>query len=79
MNGSTLAQLETRLHRVERQNRILLALFCATIALAMIGATRQGGNVITADEVRTHRLSLINDKGNVVHEWVVHGGMLIEQ
>ena len=79
MNTTALAQLETRLHRVERQNRILLALLCATIALALLGATKGGGNVITADEVRTHRLSLINDKGNVVHEWVVHGGMLIEQ
>ena len=78
MNTTTLAQFETRLHRVELQNRILLALLCATVSLALLGATK-GGYVITADEVRTHRLSLINDKGNVVHEWVVHGGMLIEQ
>jgi hypothetical protein len=79
MNTTTLAQFETRLHRVERRNRILLALLCAAVSLALLGATKGGGNVITADEVRTHRLSLINDKGNVVHEWVVHGGMLIEQ
>jgi hypothetical protein len=79
MNTTTLTQLETRLHRVERQNRSLLALLCASIGLALLGATKGGGNVITADEVRTHRLLLINDKGNVVHEWAVHGGMLIEQ
>lgn len=79
MNASTLAQLERRMHRVERQNRILVALLCATVALALMGATKRGGNVITADEVRTPRLSLINERGNVVHEWVVHGGMLIEQ
>jgi len=79
MSTTNLAQLETRLHRVERQNRILLALLYATIGLALLGATRGGGNVITADQVRTHRLSLINDKGNVVHEWVVHGGWLVEQ
>ena len=78
MNPTIPAQLETRLHRVERQNRILLAMLCATVSLAFLGATK-GGNVITADEVRTHRLSLINDKGNVVHEWVVHGGWLVEQ
>jgi hypothetical protein len=78
MNSITPAQLETRLHRVERQNRILLAMLCATVALAFLGATK-GGNVITADEVRTHRLSLINDKGNVVHQWVVQGGWLVEQ
>ncbi len=79
MNTTTLPQLETRLHRVERQNRMLLALLCATVSLALLGATRGGGKVITADEVRTQRLSLINDRGNVVHEWVVHGGTLIEQ
>ena len=78
MNPTSPAQLETRLHRVERQNRILIAMLCATVGLAFLGATR-GSNVITADEVRTHRLSLINDKGNVVHEWVVHGGWLVEQ
>jgi hypothetical protein len=79
MNTSTVAQLETRLHRVERKNRVLLALLFATTGLALLGATRSGGNIITADEIRTHRLSLINDRGNVIHEWVVHGGMLIEQ
>jgi hypothetical protein len=80
MNANTIAQLETRLHRIERHNRILLALFCATIGLALLGATKpRSNNVITADEVRTQRLSLINERGNVVHEWVVHGGMLIEQ
>ena len=79
MNTTTLPQLETRLHRVERQNRMLLALLCATVSLALLGATRGGGKIITADEVRTQRLSLINDRGNVVHEWVVHGGTLIEQ
>jgi hypothetical protein len=79
MNTTSLEQLETRLHQVERQNSIFLALLCAIIGLAFLGASKSGGNVITADEVRTHRLSLINDKGNVVHQWLVHGGMLIEQ
>ena len=79
MNTTSLTQLETRLHRVERQNRMLLALLCAAVSLALLGATKGGGNIITADEVRTHRLRLVNDNGNVVHEWLVHGGMLIEQ
>ena len=79
MNATALTKLETRLHRVARHNHILLALLCAVISLALLGATKRGGNVITADEVRTPRLSLINERGNVVHEWVVHGGMLIEQ
>ena len=79
MNSTSFAQLETRLDRAERQSRILLALLCTTIGLALLGATRGGDNVITADEVRTQRLFLINDRGNVVHQWTVHGGMLIEQ
>jgi len=79
MKTTILAQLETRLHRVERHNRILLVLLCAIIGLALLGATRGGGNVITADEVRTQRLLLINNNGNVVHQWTVHGGMLIEE
>jgi hypothetical protein len=79
MNTSTLGQLETRLHRIELQNRILLSVLFVAIALIFAGATRSGSNVIVADEVRTHRLSLINDKGNVIHEWVVHGGWLVEQ
>ena len=79
MNTPTLAELETHLHRVERRNRMLLALLCATVSLALLGATKGGGNVITADEIRTQRLYLINDRGNVVHQWTVHGGMLIEE
>ena len=79
MNTIPLAQLETRLHRVELHNRILVALLCAIIGLALLGANKGGGSIITADEVRTRRLSLINDKGNVVHECVVHGGWLVEQ
>lgn len=79
MNAPDLTRLETRLHRLERQNRLLIALLCATAGLALLGATKGGGNIITADEIRTHRLSLINDQGNVVHDWTVHGGWIIEK
>ena len=79
MNPTALGQLETRLRRVEHQNRILLALVFVMFALSFVGATRSGGTVVTADEVHTHRLCLINDKGNIVHEWAVHGGWMVEQ
>jgi hypothetical protein len=79
MNSATLAQLETRLHRIERHNRILVAVVCAAACLAFLGAAKRSGNVITADEVRTQRLLLINDKANVIHEWAVHGNILVEQ
>ena len=79
MNTPTLDQLGTRLHRVERQNRLLIALLCTTTGLTLLAATKGGPNVITADEIRTQRLYLINDKGKVVRQWVVHGPWLIEQ
>lgn len=79
MNAHTLDRLETRLRRLERQNRLLLTLLCAATGLALLGATRESSKIITADEIRTHHLSLINDKGNVVHDWAVHGSWLIEK
>lgn len=79
MNATTLTRLESDLRRVERQNRVLIALLCTTLGMALLGATKPGGNVITAEEIRTHPLSLINDKGNVVHEWAVRGGWVIEK
>ena len=48
-------------------------------SLALLGASKGDSHIITADEVRTHHLSLINDKGNVVHEWIVRGGWIVEQ
>jgi hypothetical protein len=41
MNTTSLAQIETRLHRVERRNRIFLALLCATIGLALLGRDQE--------------------------------------
>jgi hypothetical protein len=81
MDTNHLTQLETRLHRVERQNRILLTLLCVASGLALLAATKSenGGNVITADEVRAHRLALTGDDGHVVHSWTVHGAWVIEK
>ena len=82
MNSTTLAQLETRLQRLERQNRMLIVLLCIAGGLALLGATKEGGgigNVITAGEVRTQRLALIDETGRVVHSWTVHGGWVVEK
>ena len=80
MNFATLTQLEIRLHRVERQNRILITLLCVAAGLATLGATKAViGNIFTADEVHTHRLALVGDDGHVVHSWTVHGGWVIEK
>jgi hypothetical protein len=81
MNSSMLAQVEARLHRVERQNRILMVLVCVIAGLGSIAATKKpaGGTVISADEVRTHGLYLTNQNGGVVRQWVVRGGWLVEE
>jgi hypothetical protein len=82
MNSTTLAQLETRLLRLERQNRILIALLCVAGGLVLLGATKEGGgagNVLTVGELRTPRLALIDETGRVVHSWTVHGGWVVEK
>ena len=69
MNDIALTQIETRLKRVERQNRVLIALLCAVVGLASLGATRHGSNVVSADEIRAHRISLLDPTGAVVTAW----------
>jgi hypothetical protein len=69
MNETDLFQLERRLQRVERQNRVLLSLLGAVVAIASLGAAKLGSNVIHADELRTQRISLLDERGAVVHRW----------
>jgi hypothetical protein len=82
MNSTTHAQLETRLQKLERQNRMLMILLCIAGGLALLGATKESGgagNVLTVGEPRTPRLALIDDTGRVVHSWTVHGGWVVEK
>jgi hypothetical protein len=69
MTDPTLSQIQTRLQRVERQNRILIAFLCAAIGLASLGATKRGPTLISADEVRARRILLLDGTGAVVHTW----------
>ena len=55
MTDQTLACIEQRLARVERQNRILVGLMCAMAVVTSIAATHAASNVVVADEVRAHR------------------------
>jgi hypothetical protein len=61
----TLARIEYRLARVERQNRILIGLLCAMAAVASITATHAASNLVIADEVRAHRFTLLDPRGGV--------------
>ena len=69
MTDQTLACIEHRLARVERQNRILVGLMCAMAVVASIGATHAASNVIVADEVRAHRFTLRDPHGGIADDW----------
>ena len=69
MNDVTFVQIQARLKRVERQNRVLFALLCAAIGIASLGATHRGSSVISAEEIRAHRFSVLDPTGAVVAAW----------
>jgi hypothetical protein len=53
MKTYTLIDIEARIRRLERQNRILITILCAIVGVASIAATKRSDSVITATEVRT--------------------------
>ncbi len=67
------ADLEMRVRRLERQNRVqgrvLVALLCASLTLGSIAVSNAQPTVITADEVRAHSFSLLDPGGAVVDRW----------
>ena len=73
MTDTALTHIQTRLHRVERQNHVLIALLCTAVGLASLAATKHGPTVIAVDEVRAHRISLLDDSNAVVHTWLGGG------
>ena len=54
--------------RIERQNRILIGLLCAIIAVASIAATNRSGSVIDAQQVRTSHFVLADNHGKPLVE-----------
>jgi len=78
MSALTITQIEARLRRVERLNRILVTFLCVTAGIAVLGATKGGPNVLTVDELRTPRLLLIDNTGKVVYSWHTAAGFVIE-
>ncbi|HXP05034.1 MAG TPA: hypothetical protein VN808_13010 [Stellaceae bacterium] len=66
---TTLTHLQTRLRRVERQNRVLIGLVCSALAIASLGVATAAPNILSADEARTHRISLLDPTGAVVGSW----------
>jgi|HubBroStandDraft_6_1064221.scaffolds.fasta_scaffold235215_2 hypothetical protein len=66
MHTHTLIDIQARIHRLERQNRILIMMLCAMAGVALVAATKHSDSVITATEVRTQRLTLIDNQGKAL-------------
>ena len=64
MKTYTPIDIQARIRRLERQNRILITILCAIVAVASIAATKHSDSIITATQVRTQRLTLIDIRGN---------------
>lgn len=68
MNNDTLVEIQARLHRLERQNRILIMVLCAIVGFASIAATNHSASIVTAAEVRTSHLILVDNHGKTLFE-----------
>jgi len=69
MNDVFLGQIHTRLQRLERQNRVLIALLCGVLGIVLLGAMDPAPKVITADEFRAHRYTLLDPNNKDVARW----------
>ncbi len=69
MNDVFLRQIQTRLQRVERQNRVLMALLCGVLGIVLLGAMDPAPKVISADEFRAHRYTLLDPNNKDVAHW----------
>ncbi len=68
MNPNTLIEVQARLHRLERQNRILILLLLAVAGIGSVAATHHATAVITASEIRTPHLTIVDNHGTVLAE-----------
>jgi hypothetical protein len=68
MSNATLVEIRARLHRLERQNRILIMGLCAIVGVASIAATNHSASIVTAAEVRTPHLTLVDNHGKTLFE-----------
>lgn len=75
MKTCTLIDIQARIYRLERQNRILITILCAIVGVASIAAAKHADSIITATQVRAQRLTLIDNRGNaLVDTQGVNGG-----
>ena len=67
MSATTLFEMETRLRRLERQNRGLILLLLGFAAIGSIAASNRPSR-ITADEIRTSHLIIVDNHGEFLTE-----------
>ena len=63
MKTYTLIDIQARIRRLERQNRVLITILCAIVGVASIAAAKHSDSIITATQVRTQRFTLIDNRG----------------
>ncbi len=73
MNDLINANIEERLQRLERRNRVqgllLVALLCTSLTLGSIAASNAAPTVLTAEEFRAHSFSILDPGDVVVAHW----------
>ena len=67
MSTTALTEMETRLRRLERQNRVLILLLLGFAVIGSIAATNRPSR-IAADEIRTAHLIIVDNHGKVLTE-----------
>jgi hypothetical protein len=68
MNAPVVDEIQTRLRRLERQNRILIAALCALAIAGSIAATHHSESVISAAQIRTQHFTLIDNHGSEIYD-----------
>jgi len=64
----TIVELQARVSRLERQNRLLIIIGCVMSGLALVAATKHPDSVITAGQIRTQRITLIDNLGKPLED-----------
>jgi hypothetical protein len=67
MSTTDLAKLETRLRRLELQNRALILLVLGFAGMGSIAATNRPSRIVT-DEILTSHLIIVDNRGKVLTE-----------
>ena len=76
MTTNALTELETRLLRLERQNRFLILLLLGFIGIGSIAATNRPPAGITTSEIRTAHLTILDNHGKVLTETMGVDGVI---